>query len=374
MRRGPAGRGLFATAPLPAGTVVLSSSPLLAVADVAGAALACTWCHRALPPPPAGGAQACRGGCGAAYCCAACAAASERAGAHAMLCGSMSELDAWSAARGGNFARAAAAALAASFSGTAGRDFAGYWAAVSELVSHPVAADDAELPAVWREGYALVRAALSRRMDAGASVFFDTAFPLRAYARLMGTLRLNSFSLEAPLGVRRTAAAPPATAPPASAPPSLPPSGACATGERAACGEAGGADAAAAAAGGDGAAAGCCSGGGDEAGAAAAQERTGGTALYHQPSFVNHSCEPNLDVSIGPFARLQLSTREAVEPGDELRITYLDSGLPVNVRRGKLLHGYGFECACPLCTRQLAEDRSARAKAAREARQREKQL
>ena len=314
-------------------------------------------------------------GCAVVYCSPTCATLAAGAGAHALLCGGMQELNAFCEARQANFPRAAAHMLATSLAGGGGGSFTAYWGAVGALVTHPVPADPAALPAVWREGHALVVRALSRRMDAtGAAAFFATAFDVRTYARLMGTLRLNSFALELPLG---------STLPPALATASLPRPGAlavapshdvdaaaaadanpgagtCPSGKDASCGDASAA----------GSTEGCCSA--EDEGAAAAAgggEPRGGTALYPEPvSLVNHDCEPSLDVTIGPEGHLALTTRRAVAMGEELSITYLDSSAPVHARRGKLLHGYGFECGCARCTAQLAEDRASRAAAARAAR------
>ena len=339
------------------------TSPLIAVSDVASEPLSCGWCLRAAGAFLSGGV-ACAGaaaGCEVVYCSPACAASAASAGAHALLCGGMRELDAFCTSRNANFPRAAAQMLAASLVGSSGgRSFTDYWGAVGALVTHPVPADAAALPAVWREGHALVVGALSRRMDAaGAAAFFATAFDVRTYARLMGTLRLNSFALELPLG----STLPPALAvavqprPGSKETPTTAAAASCASGgDASACGESGGSSAE-----------GCCSAEDEGAAAAAAGgEPRGGTALFPEPiSFVNHDCEPNLAVLIGPEGHLALTARRAVAAGEELTITYLDSSAPVHARRGKLLHGYGFECACARCTAQLAEDRAARGAAAR---------
>jgi SET domain-containing protein len=87
----------------------------------------------------------------------------------------------------------------------------------------------------------------------------------------------------------------------------------------------------------------------------------GGTAIYFLASFANHSCEPNCDVCIAPGGALALRARRSIAALEPLTITYLDSSLPVEFRRKKLLMGYGFDCNCELCEQQLKATRRAHA-------------
>ena len=125
------GRGLFALRALSAGERLGVFPPLVAVSDAASEPLACGHCFRAAGAYLRGGVP-CAGGCGVVYCGRACADAAAAAGAHALLCGSTRDLDAFCAARGANFPRAAAHMLAASLAqGGGGARFAEYWAAVT---------------------------------------------------------------------------------------------------------------------------------------------------------------------------------------------------------------------------------------------------
>lgn len=365
---GAKGKGLYARRMFNEGEVVLDAQPLAVVPDLDSAAHTCQACFRLVQPESAVRCP----DCAAVYCSEACREHSKAVDGHEILCGegTTRELNAFCKGRRQNFPRVAAYMLAKSFSGSV--DFMQYWGQVNELVGMPVPSDPAKLPRLWHEGFSLVKETLSKKMTAGADAFFDTAFNVRTYARLMGNLRLNSFSVLCPLGVD-----------PASLPPLPPPSSSAptaSTSSRAAeqkpAPAANGEDGAACTSGGPGcsdtSSEGCCSS--DDPNAQADESwyglegPRGGTALYHVPSFVNHDCDPNLNVVIGPFGKLQLVARRSIVGGEELSITYLDSSMQVNKRRGKLLHGYGFECNCNTCQRQLAEAQKEAARAAREAR------
>lgn len=81
-----------------------------------------------------------------------------------------------------------------------------------------------------------------------------------------------------------------------------------------------------------------------------------GTAAYLLPSFLNHSCEPSLDVAWrGGDAEVTLLARHDVAAGDELTIAYVDTDAGLASRREALRYGYGFVCRCALCVEQEAE-------------------
>lgn len=301
------GRSLVALAEFAPGDVVLEDSPLVAVGppqSPAEGSLHCGSCFRALP---AQGSVACPGGCGTLYCSKACRAGSASAG-HDLLCVPASELDSWCAEFGRNFPRASAALVARSLA--PGVDFANFWRDVNALASVPVPADIDAIPREWHTSYALLRTTLRRQMGGpGADAFFTVAFDLRSYARLQGTLRLNSFTLACPLpDGRLEAEAPRASSSARQLPPdaasAAPPPPACPTQQQqqgaGGTGVAGGDDA------------GCCSsddpGGGCGSGGTTGPVDLGhgGTALYGAASLVNHACDANLDVVIGPHALLHL--------------------------------------------------------------------
>jgi len=218
-------------------------------------------------------------------------------------------------------------------------------------------------------------------MTQGAEPFFASAFDVRTYARLMGILRLNSFSVQCPLGSSREPPTSPASAHEEGRPHHEPAFSAASAGvrgespdssSRGVCGGTsgvgGGALDCSSRAPDEGGGDGCC-GGGEDNGSIDALEVRGGTALYVTASYANHDCSPNLDVLMGPHAALRYAARRRVAAGEELTITYLDSSLPVSARRGKLAHGYGFECACALCSEQVVALRAERAAEARRQRQ-----
>ncbi|KAF1830291.1 SET domain-containing protein [Decorospora gaudefroyi] len=73
-------------------------------------------------------------------------------------------------------------------------------------------------------------------------------------------------------------------------------------------------------------------------------------ALYPLISRVNHACNPN---SFVLFSRagvsLAIKAYRAIEPGEEITISYLLLGLP-SKQRAHLLSRWGFNCSCALCT------------------------
>ena len=98
-----------------------------------------------------------------------------------------------------------------------------------------------------------------------------------------------------------------------------------------------------------------CASGGDAGSVLRAAERApgAGTALFEAASLLNHSCEPNLGVALSPGAHLSLFASRDVAAGEELTISYVDAGLDVDTRRRALRHGYGFECRCARCDRDM---------------------
>ncbi|KAF2721744.1 SET domain-containing protein [Polychaeton citri CBS 116435] len=76
-----------------------------------------------------------------------------------------------------------------------------------------------------------------------------------------------------------------------------------------------------------------------------------GYALYPSASYFNHSCKPN--VSKRRVRReWEFRAARAVEPGEELCITYLggdERDLSVEDRRSRLAEVWGFTCMCQRC-------------------------
>lgn len=313
------------------------AEPIIAVADPHQAATTCAGCFLAATQPILCDT------CGITYCSRTCR---DKHKVHSLTCGSHG-VDAFCRDNSVNFPRVARDMLATSLTG----DFVEYWAAVNALVSVPVSPDDDMLPKQWHIGYGCVRDALAAKMGGQVEEFFSTAFNLRTYARLMGTLRLNSFAIRCPITGPAHSPAPSEHSVPAagtvpvvgaaSAAGAGPESSSCTTSNS------------------DG---GGCGGGcgdsdptsGTSGCASSVVEAKGGTALYGAPSLLNHSCDPCLDVVMGPSATLALQARREIAAGEELTISYLDCSLPVATRRAGLAKGYGFECNCPKCVTEAA--------------------
>jgi hypothetical protein len=51
-------------------------------------------------------------------------------------------------------------------------------------------------------------------------------------------------------------------------------------------------------------------------------------------------------------ATLTLRCRADVAAGEELTITYIDADSPVEARRQRLHHAYGFTCVCARCVEE----------------------
>ena len=250
----------------------------------------------------------------------------------------MAELNAWCARQGMNFPRLAAYILARSLS--EGVDFSAYWRTLNGLCAATPPPLE-QHPRAFREGYGLVKGAFLRAGHmggAGVGAFFDLAFTPATYARLMGTLRLNSFSVPCPMLPEGAAAAPAAAASPSAAAAAEPlaaaQGGCCAGTEAPACDT-------------DGGSSSC----GESA--AAMGDAPGGTAIYALASLANHNCEPSADVVLAPGGALALRARRDMAAGEAVTITYLDSSLPFAFRSRRLELGYGFVCKCERCTLRL---------------------
>ncbi|EIW55654.1 SET domain-containing protein [Trametes versicolor FP-101664 SS1] len=81
-------------------------------------------------------------------------------------------------------------------------------------------------------------------------------------------------------------------------------------------------------------------------------------------AFANHSCSPNA-VIVFPRAQgtpaskepsLNLVALRDIAPGKEIRISYVDTTLPKDLRQKELTEVYNFTCQCKLCTKPPAVD------------------
>ena len=400
------GRALLATRKFQQGELLFEEAPLVAVGDPLASDLVCANCFL---PVTAGSTVTRRISCdcGYIYCSDACKAAHNAKG-HDVACGQMRELDAFCSTNCINFPRVAAAALARSMSGEV--DFIKFWEAVQALVTLPVPVENDALPQMTKDGYDLVKKALSAKMEGDSEGFWHFAFDLRTYARLLGTLRLNSFSIalhDVSAGSVQASDLRPndgahSTAGRGNNPASLV-LAMRATGTGAA-GAAASRDNASSTGGGcgphhshDSGAGGCdhsgdpsaCSSHGEDGcsshSSAAFAEPRGGTAVYGVTSLVNHDCDPSAEALLYPYARIEIRARRPIEKGEEVTISYLgsppdaadatagngggntkgsDDGTKgqqqqqkwssVLDRRARLAVGYGFECRCARCTAEAA--------------------
>lgn len=71
--------------------------------------------------------------------------------------------------------------------------------------------------------------------------------------------------------------------------------------------------------------------------------------LSSQASCFNHSCDPNVLVSVGESHHVNFVTGREVAAGTELCISYVDPSMELEARRQILLYKYGFDCNCGKC-------------------------
>jgi len=88
--------------------------------------------------------------------------------------------------------------------------------------------------------------------------------------------------------------------------------------------------------------------------AASASGVGAGTALYGAPSLLNHSCDPNVDVSWAIDSRASFRAARAIEKDEPLTVAYVDADAGVAARREKLAFAYGFECRCERCVEETS--------------------
>ena len=89
--------------------------------------------------------------------------------------------------------------------------------------------------------------------------------------------------------------------------------------------------------------------------AASASGMGAGTALYGAPSLLNHSCDPNFEVSWARDATATLRASRRVEANEPLTVAYVDVSRDVAARRERLAFAYGFECQCERCVEEAGE-------------------
>lgn len=78
-------------------------------------------------------------------------------------------------------------------------------------------------------------------------------------------------------------------------------------------------------------------------------ETTVGSAVYMLPSMYNHDCDPNAHILWIENAKARLKALRDIEPGEELRICYIDASMDYEARQSLLYQGFGFRCQCLRC-------------------------
>ena len=70
--------------------------------------------------------------------------------------------------------------------------------------------------------------------------------------------------------------------------------------------------------------------------------------LFYYPSFISHSCVPNVEMlGIGDF--MFIFADRKIQKNEELTIYYVENDEEFKKRQEKLKKQYGFECQCELC-------------------------
>lgn len=68
-------------------------------------------------------------------------------------------------------------------------------------------------------------------------------------------------------------------------------------------------------------------------------------------SRINHDCRPNLHYYFDDLTLTQqVHATRTISPGEELTVTYIDPLKPRDERLGRLMHNWGFDCSCSVCS------------------------
>ncbi|CAN6476650.1 unnamed protein product [Victoria cruziana] len=74
-----------------------------------------------------------------------------------------------------------------------------------------------------------------------------------------------------------------------------------------------------------------------------------GNAIYMIPSFYNHDCDPNAHIVWVDSSDARMKALSNIEPGEEIRICYIDASMDHEARQALLFNGFGFKCNCFRC-------------------------
>lgn len=87
----------------------------------------------------------------------------------------------------------------------------------------------------------------------------------------------------------------------------------------------------------------------------------GRRAVFPQVARLNHSCVPNAQGNLNtdlPGSQFTIHALRAIADGEEITISYLHDELAVrSARQRRLQEGYGFECACEICSIKDSQER-----------------
>jgi SET and MYND domain-containing protein len=323
-----AGRGLVATRNVPRGATVHAEAPLLCAPAPALRGRVCHHCLKALrtdigqePTYGVGGAAFCSGPCAevaaTSYGCIEAAADWSALRAHCAAAGErfpllVARLACAKLQREGSSGGGSSGGSGAAFGGFAGGD------ALVDLPALCFAKTNGPPPEPWAAAHGLVVAALAA---AGAPAdALERAVPLAWFAQVLARISINAFRVDVVLPARGAADLQAAL-----------------SDLLRSDGGAGGPD-----------------GGGDTGIAGGA-----GSAVYLLASMTNHSCAPNMDVTFphNSAAAAFVANRD-IRAGEQLSVSYMDAGLPVEARQQHLRFAYGFSCVCQRCIAEGAGQHS----------------
>lgn len=89
------------------------------------------------------------------------------------------------------------------------------------------------------------------------------------------------------------------------------------------------------------------------AGSIIRNRRKVGCSLSAHMGFANHDCDPNAQPNIDEEGYVVFTSFREIKEGEEITISYVDSGMPLEERRAVLKEHYGFDCDCERCHAQM---------------------
>lgn len=80
-----------------------------------------------------------------------------------------------------------------------------------------------------------------------------------------------------------------------------------------------------------------------------------GTGFFALQSTINHGCAPNAAADCLPSGQVVITALQDIPAGSEVLISYIEEEGADLRERHRMLHDYGFTCACQRCeAEQLA--------------------